>query len=187
MRASRARRACRALAALATGTALGVAIVTATLIVAPMALGWRSLTVMSGSMEPTIATADIVVTRPVDASAVRPGTVITFQDPAGDGRLITHRVRRATLDGDSVHVITQGDANESVERWTIATTGRVGVVQYRIPAVGVLLRPAASPAGRLLLVGVPLLLLGLMSLRAIWRAEPEAQIDGDTIVAGAHA
>ena len=160
-------------AALVTGVLVGFGVAVALAIAAPLALGWRSLTVMSGSMEPAVSTGDVVVNRPVAAAAVRPGQVITFRDPSGDGRLMTHRVRRAVVKQGTVEVVTQGDANTGVERWAIPATGKVGLVAYRVPRLGYLLHPVATPAGRLALVGMPLLLWGALSLRAVWREEPE--------------
>jgi signal peptidase len=161
------------LAALVAGVVYGVAVVVVVLVAAPAVMGWRSLTVMSGSMEPTISTGDVVVTRPTTASSIHAGRVITFRDPADSGRLLTHRVRRVTHHGASTDVVTQGDANTGVERWSMATDGHLGVVVYRVPRIGYVLHPAQSPMGRIVLVGVPVLLWGVLVLRGIWADDRE--------------
>jgi signal peptidase len=43
--------------------------------------GWRVDTVLSGSMEPSLRSGGIVVTRPVTLSDIRSGDVITFRSP----------------------------------------------------------------------------------------------------------
>ncbi len=57
--------------------------------------GFRSFTVLSGSMEPAISTGDVVVNERVGPLETRPGDVLTFRDPTRQGRLITHRLRRS--------------------------------------------------------------------------------------------
>ena len=154
---------------LVLGVLAGSALALAFAVVAPLAAGWRPLTVMSGSMEPTISTGDVVVTQPVDAAAARPGSVITFRDPTNDGRLVTHRLQRRAADGSSqLSMTTRGDANNASEQWSIPPDGRVGVVRYRIPRIGIALVPISSPVGRVALLGVPLLLWGALSVRSIW-------------------
>jgi signal peptidase I len=76
-------------------------------LVPTLALGWQPHAIVSGSMEPTIRTGDVVLTRPAD-HPVDPGRVITFADPARPGVLITHRVIAVDEAG---HYRTQGDAN----------------------------------------------------------------------------
>jgi len=62
--------------------------------------------------------------------------VITFADPSGAKKLITHRVKSVSLVGRQARFVTQGDANTGTESWTIAADGKVGMVEHRIPKVG---------------------------------------------------
>ena len=133
------------------------------------------LSVLSGSMGPTIDTGDAVVVQTVSPRDVRVGDVVTFRDPADRSRLITHRLRRLELVGEQARVITKGDANDTVERWTMPADGELGLVRRRVPRLGFVLGEVQSLPGRLLLLGVPALLLGLIELRRIWappRPEP---------------
>ena len=50
-------------------------------VVAPYALGGRSYTVMSGSMEPRIHTGDVVAEERIAPRDMRSGDIVTFQDP----------------------------------------------------------------------------------------------------------
>lgn len=154
---------------------LVVGAVTAALlsITVPYATGGRSYTVMSGSMEPRIHTGDVVGEERIVPAQMRSGDIVTFQDPDEKGRMITHRVRSVRERAGVYSVVTKGDANNTVERWTIAADGRLGRVRYRVAHVGHLLVFTRGPFGIMSLVVLPALLLGALELRRIW-ARPEA-------------
>ena len=132
------------------------------------ATGFRSMTVMSGSMQPAVRTGDVVVNRPVAPVEARVGDVITFRDPAGGG-FITHRVRRVSVRGGTVTFVTKGDANTGSERWMIPADGEIGRVDYRLPRLGYALFWTRGTHARLTLVTIPALLLGLLLVAEIWR------------------
>lgn len=71
-----------------------------------------------------------------------------------------------------VEFTTKGDANRATEQWQVHRDGSVGRVALRIPRVGYVLVPSASPLGRLLLVAVPAVLLGMLGLASLWRTRP---------------
>jgi signal peptidase len=154
------------------GVVAGLAAGFVAALVAPAAIGWRPLTVMSGSMSPHIHTGDVVVTRPLAAAEITPGDVVTFRDPLDAHRLITHRVRMVAIHGRVVDVVTRGDANTGVENWSVPVGGSVGRVVYRLPRLGYVLHPLAMPMAQLFFLGLPVLLWGLLTLRAIWRSDP---------------
>ena len=155
-------------------TLLGLFVGLALLVLAPRIAGWRTLTVVSGSMAPTIDAGDVVVARPVAPLSARPGDVITFVDPARRDRLVTHRIMRVTPVGSQVEFVTRGDANTASERWSVGASGTIGRVEYRVPFVGRAFSFASTATGRLALIAVPALVWGVLSLRAIWReATPE--------------
>jgi signal peptidase len=136
----------------------------------PNAIGMHSFTVMSGSMEPTIHVGDVVIDKKIRPLDARPGDVVTFSDPSGRKRLITHRVRSLRVQGDTVQVVTKGDANNTVERWTVPAGGRIGRVELRVWKLGYPLVYAHSRYGLIALIALPALLLCLVELRKIWRA-----------------
>jgi signal peptidase len=140
---------------------------------APLPFGYRTLTVLSGSMEPAIHTGDAVITQGIRPLEARVGDVVTFRDPERAGRLITHRVRSLRVQSGLATVTTKGDANNVTESWTVPETGTIGRVVYRVPHAGRLLVLSGSPIGRIALVVVPLLLLGLLEIARIWRMPSE--------------
>jgi signal peptidase len=156
---------------------IGFGAAVAVAVTALLPFGGRAFTVMSGSMSPAIETGDIVVSRAVSPLDVRLGDVVTFRDPDDAKRLITHRVRGIRITGDEARFVTKGDANNSAERWTIPSDGKVGLVTYRLPKLGYLLFWLGHPLARLALIVIPALLLGAYEVRRIWRADTEGSAD----------
>jgi len=157
------------LATLLAWTLLGAGAVLGAAVAGPIALGWRPLAVLSGSMSPALETGDEIVVRPVAPGALRVGDIVTFKDPSRGNVLVTHRVRDVRIAGSTAHVITRGDANTGSERWSVAASGRVGRVAYRVPKLGYVTVAAQTPPGRILLVVLPALLLGVCEIRRVWR------------------
>jgi signal peptidase len=147
------------------GLALGLLLAAAV----PQAIGGHAYTVRSGSMAPAIDTGDVVVTRTIEPLAARAGQIVTFFDPDGSERLITHRVRALHRVGDRVEFVTQGDANTGQEHWNVASDGEIGRVLYRIPKLGYALIWIQGPVGRIALVVLPTLALMVFALIWIWR------------------
>lgn len=135
----------------------------------PQAFGFEALTVMSGSMEPSVATGDVVLNRVAAPLDVRVGDVVTFRDPQDETRLITHRVRSVRVTGDLAEFVTKGDANDTTEEWATPVDGTLGVVRYRIPRAGYLLAWMRLPWARFVFLVIPALLLGAVEIWRIWR------------------
>ncbi len=158
------RRVVRAL--LAVPATFGLALLLA--ISLPMLFGCRSLVVMSGSMEPGIATGSVVVVKRIPAAEMAVGDVVSFHSPES-GRTLTHRVQAVAAGEAAIEVETRGDANTGTESWAIEPTGTVGRLVFRVPYLGYLLAPLQGVAPRLLLVVMPALALGGILLASIWR------------------
>lgn len=164
--------ALRRLGRIGGGVAVAVAGLLTLALAGPLLFGARPFTVMSGSMEPAIHTGDVVVNDTIRPSQARIGDVLTFRDPADQDRLITHRLRSMRRRGARIAMVTRGDANTGVERWTVPIDGRIGRVVYRVPRVGYFLAWARGPGGRLLLVTIPAALLAALELASLWRGRP---------------
>jgi signal peptidase I len=151
---------------------LGFAAVIVLAVTVPNAFGLRDLTVLSGSMEPTISTGDVVVERQISPLDARLGDVVSFKDPEDASILITHRVQSMVVDDGVVSFVTKGDANTGVERWKVSADGTIGKVEYHVWRLGYLLSLIRGPLGRVVLVVVPALVLGAYELIRIWRPRP---------------
>jgi signal peptidase I len=161
-------RVARLLASAVTWACLGLIVGAALAAGAPRLFGLTSLTVLSGSMQPTIDTGDLIVGRPIPAESARIGDVITFREP-GTERLVTHRVRDMQLSGRGIRLATKGDANNAPERWTITSGGTVSRVLYRLPKLGYVRSWMGGRFGRLIFIVIPVALLAALALLRIWR------------------
>jgi signal peptidase I len=150
----------------------GFALCLTAVVALPGVVGYRSLTVVSGSMEPTLETGSVViddVIRPLDA---RPGDILTFNDPQRK-RLLTHRLRRMRVEGGTAHMVTRGDANDAPERWSVPVNGEIGRVAFHVPKLGHARAFISRREVRLGLLGA-VFLVGALFLVDVWRPKREA-------------
>ncbi len=155
-------------AVLALWAAFGFGVIFATVLAVPSAVGRHSMTILSGSMTPTLRIGDVVIDKQVRASEIRRGDIITFSDPDVPGRLLTHRVVRFTIHRGIALVTTRGDANTAGEQWSVPANGSVGRVEYRIPKLGYLVVHIRMRWGRMLMIAIPAFLLGIYELKRLW-------------------
>ncbi|WP_263118380.1 signal peptidase I [Cellulomonas fimi] len=129
----------------AVSSALVIALiaVVVALLGVPRLTGGASLTVLSGSMEPTFAPGDVLVVRGVTGddvcTDVGVGDVISYFPEPGDPTLISHRVVGKSIgdvgDGTRCRLVTRGDANTAVDAPVSPEQVR-GVLLYGVPKLG---------------------------------------------------
>jgi len=174
-----ARWSLRALVATAVLGFLGLAI-------GPHVFGYRTMTMLTGSMAPGIEPGDVVVSTPIDVEDIEVGMVISYHIPIDDHRVVTHRVIdvQHTADG-TVSVQTKGDANEAADPWTAVLTGDTAYqMQAVVPEVGQAITALRDPAvNKALVYGAPGLLAAWMLL-SIWRPARDEDEDADAAEAG---
>ena len=170
-------KAARRISTAASSAAIGFVLVVLLAAAAPLAVGDRSFVVKSGSMAPAIETGDVVAVDPTPAASVEVGEIVTFDEPGGSDRLMSHRVRAVEATEEGLRFTTQGDANTADEHWTIAQDGTVGRVLYRVPKLGFAVNVIQSTPGKVGLIALPALLLAISLLSRIWR-RPEEGPDG---------
>jgi signal peptidase I len=144
------------------------------------ALGYRMVTIRSGSMTPTLSVGEVILESSVSPLAVHPGEIVTFRDPALGQDLVTHRVVSMRRSGDEVQFVTRGDANKSAERWSVPVSGHLGRELLVLPGVGAVLAAGSAPTTRVVGVVVACLLLAYVGLRRIWREPVPALVSGTT-------
>ena len=133
------------------------------LAVVPRVMGGEALTVLTGSMEPTYAPGDVVVSVPRDDYGV--GDVVTFQPVSNDPTLITHRIVAVQLGGpDGTRYITRGDANGADDD-PLKFEQIMGEVSYHVPYVGHLALAAGEHRNALIAIaGAALVGYGIYSV-----------------------
>lgn len=153
------------LVAAATVIALGLIAVS----IGPRFLPYQALVVRSGSMSPTIPTGSVVFYRKVDASKVKVGDIIVFDKPGQQNEKVTHRVFKISNGPTGRYFTTKGDANGAADDWRVPAVGTGWVARFHVPTLGYILADLQSTTARLLLLVIPALLLGLITLYEIWR------------------
>jgi signal peptidase I len=151
---------------------LGLAVLTfALLAIGPHVFGYRTMTMLTGSMAPEINPGDVTIVTPIAISEVTEGMVITYHRPIEDHSLVTHRVISVeTAPDGSVSVQTKGDANEAADPWTATLEGDTAYqVRAVVPVLGHVIQALRAPVvTQALLYGAPTLLVGWLLL-TIWR------------------
>ena len=105
----------------------------------------------------------ILTVRSFDAydGGAEEGDIVVFRAPSGayEGELITHRIVRAeTVDGEKVY-FTKGDAAASEDAWTLGDGDIVGVYRKKLPLIADVAGHMRTAGGRMLVIGLPILLL----------------------------
>lgn len=108
----------------------------------PMPFGFGAAIVLSGSMEPTFSTGDLILVKETDTIAV--DDIVVYQQGSS---LVVHRVI-ALEDG---FVITQGDAN-NIPDDPITRSDVKGTVLTWVPGLGNAVALIKSPIGTICLV-----------------------------------
>lgn len=156
-----------------TAVLLAAAVVGVLVVAGPLTGRYRTTTVLSGSMRPTIDPGDVVVATPIPSDDVRTGDVVTFQRPNGSGT-VTHRVTAVHRADGELEITTKGDANEAVDTYAVTFVGdtawRTKVVIPKVGYAFVWMRALLEQQLYLPIVGA-LLLASL--LWSIWRPAPK--------------
>lgn len=138
--------------------------------IGPRFFPYQALVVRSGSMSPTIPTGSIVFYKKRAASQVKVGDIIVFAKPGQPDEKVTHRVYQIGNGTNGRYFITKGDANGTVDDWRVPAVGTGWVAAFHVPVAGYALADLQSQTGRLLLLLIPAILLGLIT---IWEITTE--------------
>jgi signal peptidase len=163
----------RKLARLALNLVFLAMIVCAGLMLGPAALGFHRYVILTGSMTGTYDRGSIVFDRQVPVSELKVGDPITYSPPPGftSQQRVTHRIwwiGRGT--GGQRVFKTKGDANKAPDAWKFSLSQPTqDRVVFHVPYVGYLFVLLSLRNFRMVLVGVPALMIGLWILRALWR------------------
>jgi len=161
---------------------VAVAVVTfAFLAVGPHVLGYRTMTMLTGSMAPEINPGDVTIVTPIPVSEVTEGMVIAYHRPIENHSVVTHRVISVQKAADgTVTIQTKGDANPAADPWTATLNGDTAYqVRGVVPVLGHVIEALRAPiVAQALLYGAPTLLVGWLLL-TIWRPARDDENEGD--------
>ncbi len=102
-------------------------------------IGFRSYTVLSGSMEPEFYPGDMIITKHKNKTDIEVNDIVTYRD--NDGMIITHRIIKKTSDG----YITKGDNNNTEDTNIVTLENIIGEVKFSIPKFGYLINFLSKP------------------------------------------
>jgi signal peptidase len=142
----------------------------AVLVVVPRAVNGAALTVLTGSMTPTIPAGSVVVVRPVDTGTLRVGDIVTYQKaPGAMAEYITHRITALHLDTTPVTLTTKGDANRTADLKPVPVTAVRGKVVMHVPHLGSVRESIGIKGSGLVLVLLALLGYAVSQVVAVLR------------------
>lgn len=135
-------------------------------------LGSRSfecmtLTVHTGSMDPSLPAGSMVLVCPVDSSDVRTGDVVLLV--RDDQKLpVLHRVTSTETTDGRVVVTTKGDANKAEDAGSYLLTDKAMVHRLHVPAVGRVTAWLTTASGWIIGAVIPSTVISGLILCQIW-------------------
>lgn len=168
---TRTRGGWAATAALVAGLLLGA------LMLVPTALGYGRYVVTGGSMSGAYPRGSLVFDEEVPTASLRVGDVITYRPPPGVAArgLVTHRIVWTGRASDGARAFrTKGDANAAPDPWRFELRERTQAkAVFSVPFLGWPFAALAERRLRMLLIGVPALLIAAAALARLWRESGE--------------
>lgn len=143
--------------------ASGLATLLALGFILPTAFGLERYVITGSSMGGSMDVGSVVFSEVVPVSELQVGDVITYMPPPDSGidNLVTHRIVK--IKGGVFR--TKGDAVPQRDPWTFQLdSASQARVKYSVPYVGYLLIGLQDRELRMLLIGIPAVLIMLVSL-----------------------
>ncbi len=125
----------------------------------------KLLTVLSGSMGPTIPVGSAVLIKPVDHYLTN--EVITYARGGNEKQLVTHRIVATQFVNGEKQYITKGDANEDPDPAVVKADQVKGQVLLTVPYLGYVANWIKTPAGFVSLIVLPAAILIYGELMAV--------------------
>jgi signal peptidase len=138
--------------------------------VGPRFLPYQALVVRSGSMSPAIPTGSLVFYKKVQASQLKVGDIIVFDEPGTVNTKITHRIFAIKTGPTGRYFVTKGDANGIPDPWRVPDAGTGWAVAWHVPAVGYALTWLEGGTVRVVLIVVPAVVLAGLAFNDARRA-----------------
>jgi signal peptidase len=139
----------------------------------PALFGYQRYVVTGGSMSGSIDRGSLAFDKAVPTSQLKVGDVITYKPPFSSGvhHRITHRIAWVGRGKDGRPAYqTKGDANAAPDQWKFgldkSTQARVA---FHLPYVGYAFAALADRWVRMLVIGLPALLIAFSVVRSLWR------------------
>jgi len=124
--------------------------------------GYRLYTVQSGSMEPTIKTGSLIISRTSNDYQV--GDIITYKslkelNNPNPRETTTHRVEEIKQKNDTTSFITKGDANTVVDIKSVLPMQVLGKTMFYFPYIGYPISFARTQTGLIVMIIIPAIII----------------------------
>lgn len=130
----------------------------------PSVFGFRTMTVLTGSMRPGIQPGDMILSRSVNSNKLEAGDVVTYRKGSS---FVTHRVVEVVSSEGSLQFRTKGDANNADDQELISADRIIGRMLFKVPMGGYAAKFIRSPIGFVIFFIVPILLVIAFELKSI--------------------
>ena len=127
----------------------------------PDVLGYKPMIVLSGSMETSIHTGDLVFVKIVDTTTLKENDVVAFRNE--EDTVTTHRIIEIVYENGKQYFKTKGDANNIEDANLVEMEDVEGLYVGRLAGVGNFLMFIQKPIG-LCTVLLVILVIGLIWL-----------------------
>lgn len=136
----------------------------------PSVFGIKPVAVLSGSMEDTFMTGDLIFVQKTDTASLKENDVICYLQ---DGQAVTHRIVEVEQGEDgTVSYITKGDANNTEDRERVNPEQVQGVWNGgKLGGMGNFVMFLSSTTGMIVFIVCPILLLILWDVIRRWRSD----------------
>jgi signal peptidase len=124
----------------------------------PSVFGYKTMSVITGSMEPKIKPGDLVIVSNIkDLSSIKVGNIVTYKNK--ENILITHRVEEINNKEGMITYTMKGDANPVADVEAVAMSQLEGVYKAKIPYLGYVGMFVKTGIGMVSLIIIPMILI----------------------------
>ena len=134
----------------------------------PSFFGWKPFIVLSGSMETSIYTGDLVVVKETDAKELKKDDIIAFRNEADT--VTTHRIVEVINQNGNVCFRTKGDNNNADDADLVQTKDIEGIYVFKISGLGDILMDLKEPKN-LAMILLVILVIGLIWINILDKIE----------------
>lgn len=127
---------------------------------------YKVMTVLSGSMKPTIKEGSVIVV--LESESYKEGDVITFKSGRDAGIPTTHRIENVKVEGGEVVYITKGDANPVVDISETGESDVIGKVIFNISYLGYVVEFTKTPLGFVIIIIIPAVVIIIGEIKKIY-------------------
>lgn len=123
-------------------------------------LGWRAMSVPTGSMDPAIPPGSMVLMHSVPNASLKVGDVITYANPKNMQQTISHRIIKSyKIDNKVPAYITKGDANPASDPIPVVGGQVKGRIVGHVPHLGTWMTWGKGWPAIILMVYIPALIV----------------------------